>query len=103
MQPTSVFINNDYLIKGVAGAIFWKLASDYIESGRTEFGNRELRVEPTLRLPDISGDLKARLILLRAPARRALHVSAHREDRSRPFHLGVNRPVKLVETAIGRG
>lgn len=51
----SVFVNGHYLIKGVAGAIFWKLVSDYAELGRTEFSNRVLRLGPAVRLPDVTG------------------------------------------------
>ncbi|NUN60037.1 MAG: GAF domain-containing protein [Burkholderiaceae bacterium] len=60
----SVFINDDYLIKGVAGAIFWKLLRDYAQAGRTEFTNRELRLDPSIRLPDVADNLEARLLLL---------------------------------------
>jgi len=42
----SVFVGDDYLIKGVAGAIFCKLLRDYTESGRTEF----TRADPTCSL-----------------------------------------------------
>src|SRR5690606_31652573 len=61
----SVFIGEDYLIKGVAGAIFWKLVSEYARDARTEFTNRELRVDPAIRLPEVSENLEARLILLK--------------------------------------
>ena len=60
----SIFINDDYLIKGVAGAIFWKLLRDYTQAGRTEFSNRELRLDPSIRLPDVADNLEARLLLL---------------------------------------
>jgi len=60
----SVFIDHDYLIKGVAGAIFWKLAREHAETGRVEFSNRELRLDPALRLPEHAENLEARLVLL---------------------------------------
>lgn len=60
----SVFVNDSYLIKGVAGAIFWKLVTDHVRQGRTEFSNRELRLDPAIHLPDVTDNLEARLLLL---------------------------------------
>lgn len=60
----SIFLDHDYLIKGVAGAIFWKLAREHAEAGRVEFSNRELRLDPALRLPEHVENLEARLVLL---------------------------------------
>ena len=44
-RADTVFIDHDYLIKGVAGAILWKIVREYAESGRVEFTNRELRLD----------------------------------------------------------
>ncbi len=94
-----VFIGDDYLIKGVAGAIFWKLVSDYAMHQRTEFTNRELRLDPRLRLPDISHNLEARLILLqRRLAERCEFMRIEKTGRGR-FHLRIDRPVTLVEVS----
>jgi adenylate cyclase len=60
----TVFIGHDYLIKGVAGAILWKIAREHASSGRVEFTNRELRLDPALRLPEYAENLEARLVLL---------------------------------------
>lgn len=95
----SVFIDDDYLIKGVAGAIFAKLVRDYTQAGRTEFSNRELRLDPSIRLPDIGDNLEARLILLqRRLAERCDFLAIAKTGRGR-FHFEVKRPVKLVEVA----
>jgi adenylate cyclase len=95
----SVFIDDDYLIKGVAGSIFAKLVRDYTASGRTEFTNRELRLDPAIRLPDIGDNLEARLILLqRRLAERCNFLLIAKTGRGR-FHFEVKRPVRLVEVA----
>jgi adenylate cyclase len=95
----SVFIGDDYLIKGVAGAIFRKLVGDYVASRRTDFTNRELRLDPAIRLPDLGDNLEARLILLeRRLAERSPFLRIEKTGRGR-FRLRVARPVKLVEVA----
>lgn len=93
----SLFIGDDYLIKGVAGAILRKLIADYLRDGRTEFTNRELRLDPSIRLPDVSDNLEARLVLLhRRLAERSGAILLEKSGRGR-FRLRVNRPVRLVE------
>lgn len=95
----SIFIGENYLIKGVAGAIFWKLVRDYERDGRTEFSNRELRLDPTIRLPDIADNLEARLILLtRRLAERSNDLGIEKTGRGR-FRLRVAGSVKPVQIA----
>ncbi|MDP1933080.1 MAG: GAF domain-containing protein [Gammaproteobacteria bacterium] len=96
----SVFINNDYLIKGVAGAILWKLLCDYSALGRDEFTNRELRHDTSLRLPDVVDNLEARLILLqRRLVERCDVLAIDKTGRGR-FRLRVTGTLNLRE-AVG--
>lgn len=91
----SIFIGSDYLIKGVAGAILRKLVRDHVAEGRCEFTNRELRVSADIRLPEISGNLEARLILLqRRLAERSDVLGIEKTGRGR-FRLTVARPLRL--------
>lgn len=91
----SVFLDDEYLIKGVAGAILWTLLNEYQASGRREFSNRELRLSPSLRLPDVNDNLEARLVLLqRRLAERRCDVQIEKTGRGR-FRLSLRRPVHL--------
>ena len=93
----TIFVDELYLIKGVAGAILWKLLRDYTERGRTEFTNRELRLDSSIPLPELSSNLEARLILLqRRLAERCASIGIEKTGRGR-FRLEVRRPMKLLE------
>jgi hypothetical protein len=94
----SIFIGDNYLIKGVAGAILWKLLKEQ-QRGRIDFSNRELRLDPSIGLPEVGDNLEARLVLLRR--RLAEHGPELRVEKTARglFRLGVSRPVELVEIA----
>lgn len=95
-ENDSVFLGDDYLIKGVAGSIFAVLVRDCIDSGRTEFTNREIRLDARIRLPDISDNLEARLLLLsRRLIEREAPIRIEKTGRGR-FSLVTGRPLKLV-------
>ncbi|MBI3531944.1 MAG: GAF domain-containing protein [Burkholderiales bacterium] len=94
----SIFLNDDYLIKGVAGAIFWKLLNDHQQRGRTDFSNRELRLDASIGLPDVVDNLEARLILLaRRLAEQALPIRIEKTGRGQ-FKLCVGTRLELTES-----
>ncbi len=93
----SIFFGDQYIIKGVAGAILWRLLQSYQTQGRTEFSNREIRLDPAIRLPDVVDNLEARLILLRRRlAEHDFGVSLHKGGRGR-LSLQVTQPLELAE------
>lgn len=61
----SLFIDDDYLIKGVPGRLLLHVLQAFVAEGRASFTNREIRLDASLRLPDLKDNLEARLILLR--------------------------------------
>ena len=61
----SIFINGDYLIKGVAGRLLWSLLQQYDDEGRVDFTNREVRLDPSLELPEFRDNFESRLVLLK--------------------------------------
>lgn len=92
----SIFLDQDYLIKGVAGAILWSLVCDVARTGRHTFSNRELRLNPALKLPDVTDNLEARLILLqRRLAERQSPLQIEKTGRGR-FQLRVQGHLVLV-------
>lgn len=95
-EDDSVFLDDAYVIRGVAGALLFAMASDFARDGRVEFTNRELRLDPRVPLPAIGDNLEARLILLqRRLEERDACLRLHRTARGR-LRLEAHRPIALV-------
>lgn len=93
----SIWFDDDYVIKGVAGAILWKLLHEWQSLGRDRFSNRELRQSAELGLPELQDNLESRLLLLqRRLDERGARVRIAKEGRGR-WRLEVDGPVALAD------
>lgn len=99
----STFIDGDYLIRGVAGRILWSLLGQYQSDGRVEFTNREVRLDPTLELPEYRDNFENRLILLkRRLTERAAPIRIEKTGRGR-FRLDVKVNLHLESSDDEQG
>jgi adenylate cyclase len=97
VSDDSILIDNEYLIKGVAGRILWRILQHHAESHRVEFSNKEIRLDQTMGLPGLNDNLESRLILLRRRLEeRCKFIQIATAGRGR-FRLNVFRPLSLEE------
>jgi len=98
-RDDTILLGHDYLIKGVAGAILAKLLREYQETQRVDFTNRELRLDPALKLPEYRDNFETRLVMLRRRlVERSPHLQIERAGRGR-FGLLVDAPLHLEEVS----
>jgi adenylate cyclase len=91
----STFLDGNYLIKGVAGRILWSLLGHYEREQRTDFTNKEVRLDPSLELPEFRDNLDSRLLLLkRRLDEQAAPIRIEKTGRGR-FRLDVGTELRL--------
>jgi adenylate cyclase len=94
----SVFVDGEYLIKGLPGRILWLLLTIRQREGRDTFLNRELRLHPLLKLPSYKDNLEARLLMLqRRLEDKGTSLRIVREQRGR-LRLSCEMTVELEHT-----
>ena len=95
IEANARFVDRQRRKKGVAGRILWSLVNQFEHEGREEFTNREVRLDPSLDLPEFRDNLESRLILLkRRLDERSAPIRIEKTGRGR-FHLSVATGLEL--------
>jgi GAF domain len=92
----TVLCDSAYIVKGAPGRILWSMLKAHAEAGRTQFSNRELRLDESLGLPAGNDNLEARLLVLRRRlADLDCGIALERVGRGR-LELTLDRPASLA-------
>jgi adenylate cyclase len=91
----SIFLDDEYLIKGVAGRILWRVLSNYTADHRDEFSSKEIRLDPEVGLPALKDNLEARLIALRKRLQERTNTLRIEKTGRGRFRLEVSRELVL--------